>query len=211
VIKKSLNVNSILFCFSLLSIVTPVSAEHMKVTLKNHTFDITSFCAKPIQFLGRGDYKCNREYAIELISKYSIFENYNSHSINDRGYAVTLHTFNHDKFYTPTYTPNKSTLYIYLTEEELEKIYESGEVTVNFQLHLFSKKLLQKEVEKICRGKVFCDVQENDLEPSLTLDFSDLSINDLKSSCLVEHKQCQKELEALNTPMKRLERFFKKL
>lgn len=215
--KSFKRIKAILLCFLMLGLVKTASAEHMNITLKDNTFNITSLCSTPSQPSGRGDYKCERKYVIELVSKYNVFENYKF------AYrAVTLQTPLYD-IDPETDAPNRSKLNIFLTEKDLEKIFESGKVKVNFELMLFSEKLLKKEVDNLierdCYGKSGFELSScrlsgglsyniNNLEPSLTLNFNNTSIDRLKSSCSVEHKQCQKELDTLNTPTNRLKRFF---
>lgn len=208
----------------LLTIIVDVSAEHMKITLKNNTFNISSSCLTPQKY-GKGDYECKRKYVIELVSKYNVFENYsvaNGWSDYKRGNAVSLETSLYNLNST-TYAPNKSVLYIYLNENELVKLLESNEVKINFSLNLFSDKLLQQELDnrytrRVREAKrkdgdyVYSYVsRENDvniLKPSITLDFSNVYLNDLKSSCSEEIKECNRKSEPLNSPMNRLKRFF---
>lgn len=218
--KKLCSIKSILFYFLLLGMVKFAYADHMKITLKNNTFDITSLCRPPEQQFGRGDYKCNREYVIELISKYNVFDNYTyANGFGDRrGHrAVVLQTSLYE-IHPQTYAKNKSKLNIYLTDKDLEKISESGEVQVNFSLNLFSEKLLRKEIEKkieaACGEDEFCvrssyyKYETIVLEPSVTLILSNTSIDRIKSDCTTEYKQCLTDSDNLNSPANRLKRYF---
>lgn len=209
-IKKMCSIKSMLFYFLLLGMVKFAYADHMQITLKNNTFNITSLCRPAEQLYGHGDYKCNRKYVIELISKYNVFDNYR---YANGGYRpVVLQTSLYD-IHPRTSAPNKSKLNIYLTDKDLEKIFESGEVKVHFSLNLFSEKLLQKEADKktkaACTERWSCArYQINRLEPSVTLNLRNTSIDRLKSDCTTEYKQCLTDLDNLNSPVNRLKRFF---
>jgi len=136
----------------LMFIVESLSAAHMKVTLKNNTFDIYSSCSNPSK--SRGNYKCNKYYIIKLQSKYGVFENYNLPSHFDPsdkfGYLnnleISTNLYNIIPF---VYNPNKTDLYLRISEDDLNKILRSQSIKIILPLEIFSQSLLIKEYHRI--------------------------------------------------------------
>lgn len=196
----------------------------MKVTLKNNTFDIYSSCpATPkLTFNRFGNnyyYTCNKTYTIELHSKYHIFENYNG---KNEDWRDEFEYRGKDepvvKISTNLYTiiprvdnPNKSDLFLHIDEDDLKKILQSKEAKITLPITMFSKKLLDKEmIHSFGSNAAFH--QYNELEPTILLDISNISFNELKSQCDANFKECKIKAKKMekerNKPLNRLKRFF---
>ena len=186
------------FILIFILLVGSLSAEYMKVTLKNNTFDIYNDCSAPNR-LYSNDYKCDRNYIIKLESKYNVFENYSQYRSNGAKIVTDLYTI-----YPRIYNPNKSEFSLYLSEDDLEKLFRSHKIKIIFDLDLFSEKLLRRELKSI--NSFAYDISI--LEPTVILNLSNQSINVLKDNCKRGHDVCMKKLDTLNSPTNRLKRFF---
>lgn len=193
----------LLFLFLQLFLVEYAFAAHMEITLQNNTFDIRSSCVTPKEpSYDSADYTCSRKYVIELRSEYNVFENYHWATR-----AVTIQTSLHN-INPETHAPNKSILYIYLDESELKKLLETNEAKIKFTLSIFSEELLRKELMNYNQRTGSYNYSFDILEPSTTINLKNISRQGLISECSQESIQCKEKLESLNTPMKRLKRFF---
>lgn len=198
-----MNKKILLFLFLQLFFVEYAFAVHMKITLQNNTYDIRSSCITPEEpSYNSADYSCPRKYVIELKSKYNVFENYHWATR-----AVTIKTSLHN-IRPETHAANKSVLNIYLDESELKKLLETDEAKIEFELSLFSEDLLRKELNNYNRRTGSYNYSFDILEPSITIDLKNISRQNLVSECSQEGIQCKEKLESLNSPMKRLKRFF---
>lgn len=197
--KKLYSIKILLFFLLLLGVNNSAFAERINIALKNSTYTIKSLCNMPHQpGFRNGDYICNKEYVIEFTNKNNIFENYTF--LNERidgktirnPIGVTLQTDLYD-INVEASRINKSRINIYLTESDLEKIFESDRVQINFILSLFIKGNAQNTIDKT---------------RSVVLNLSGISIDTLKSSCSTEYPQCLSEVRTLNSPVNRLKRYF---
>ena len=223
----------------LIFIVESLSAAYMKVTLKNNTYDIYSSCSGASYYTkshatrsyppALGANRCDRDYIIELHSKYHIFGNYNGknedwhwefkYSGKDEP-VIKIST----KLYTITprvENPNKSDLFLHINEEELKRILQSKQVKIILPITMFTKKLLDKELKRIFPSGnnpyAFPVSHEyTELEPTIILDISNVSFNELKSQCEKNFQKCKTKIEEehrraeeeRNKPLNRLRRFF---
>lgn len=190
----------------------------MKVTLKNNTYNISSSCSVPIQ--DNGDYKCHKYYEIKLQSKYNLFK-YNKDLIainyavcKTTGFCDVYSRSNDfeiitDLYYindVQVYNPNKSDLYLRITEEGLNKILKSHSLKIILPLRLFSKDTLIKEYYRIFGNNGYYDLEK--LKPTIILDTSNISIYSLKNQCKQELNECKIKADKLNSPLNRVKRFF---
>mgnify|MGYP006995638102 CR=1 FL=1 len=189
-----------IFILVFIIVVGNLSAEYMKVTLKNNTYEIYSDCSAPgKKKWSPKEYECKKEYVIKFESKYNVFENYSERRFNRTQIITDLYTINPN-----IYNPNKSEFQLRLSENELKQLLNSKKIKIIFDLNLFSDNLLRKELSR--HGQFLFDV--NVLEPTVTLDISNVSINSLKNDCSEENRICTKKLDKLNSPTNRLKRFF---
>lgn len=199
----------------LIFIVENLSATYMKVALKDNTYDIYSSCSSTVQKNNK-DYMCEKFYVLKLQSKYNLFNHYGKFQENyysSSKYSTHLGFKIITDLYTITpeiYIPNKSDLFLRVNEDELKKILQSKEAKVMLPVELFSKKLLDTKI-KVCTMlhhtyEEICKCYR--LEPTITLNISDISIDSLEANCEIELKTCKQKVDKLNSPLNRLKRFF---
>lgn len=144
---KNISVVSFILLLAFLGVIKPVSATDNEITLENITSTISAHCSKPHQprFRSESDYKCTRKYVIELISNDNLFENYNRLSHLKK---VVIQTSLHE-IRPEVELVDRSRLRLYITEEQLEKMFQSKDAKFEFNNNLFGQTFLQKKLDLI--------------------------------------------------------------